>query len=177
MAAFRHIVLIGLSGSGKSTVGRQLAVVLGRPFVDTDELITAAAGRPIPQIFAEQGEPAFRALEREAVQRAVSGPPAVIATGGGAPVDETNRRALWQGNAVVWLDAPVDVLALRLGGAGAGRPLLADPRGPAARLAALHAARRPVYAEAHVRIDAVPPPEQVVAMIRDALQTIVGTGI
>ncbi len=176
MVPFRHVVLVGLSGSGKTTVGRQLAAVLGRPFVDTDELITAAAGRPIPQIFAEQGEPAFRALEREAVQRALSGPPAVIATGGGAPVDEANRCGHWRGNAVVWLDAPVDVLAARLGAAGAGRPLLADPRGPAARLAALHAARAPVYAGAHLRVDAAVPPAQVVATIVDALRAFVKSG-
>jgi shikimate kinase len=128
---FKHVVLVGLSGSGKSTVGRLLAARLGRPFVDTDDLIVAEAGRPIAEIFAQQGEATFRDHER-------------------------NRALLWEGNAVVWLDAPVEVLAERLGAAGAGRPLLAQgpgAGGPAARLAALRAVREAIYATAHARVD------------------------
>src|SRR5688572_1405187 len=105
---------------------------------------------PIPQLFAQRGEPAFRAVEREAVAEAVAGAPAVIATGGGAPVDAENRRRLWDGNLVVWLDAPVDALVRRVGAAGDGRPLLAG--GAAERLAALRAAREPVYAQAHLHV-------------------------
>ncbi|HET7770058.1 MAG TPA: shikimate kinase [Chloroflexota bacterium] len=146
----KHVVLVGLSGSGKSTIGRLLADRLGRPFVDTDDLIVQRAGMPIPQLFAERGEPQFRALEREAVAAALDGPAAVIATGGGAPVDENNRRVLWDGNLVVWLDAPVGALARRVGSAGDGRPLLAG--GAAERLAALHVARQPVYSQAHLRV-------------------------
>ena len=143
-------MLVGLSGSGKSTIGRLLAERLGRPFVDTDALIVERAGMPIPQLFAERGEPAFRAVEREAVTDAVAGPAAVIATGGGAPVDAENRRLLWDGNLVVWLDAPVEALVRRVGAAGDGRPLLAG--GAAERLAALRAAREPVYSQAHLRV-------------------------
>jgi shikimate kinase len=149
---FKHVVLVGLSGSGKSTVGRLLAERLRRPFVDTDDLVADEAGLPIPQIFAERGEGAFRTLERRAVARAVAGPPSVIATGGGAPLDTQNRAALWQRNLVLWLDAPLETLAARLGSAGAGRPLLAGGQ-PAARLAALRAAREPIYATAHARVD------------------------
>src|SRR3954453_8984108 len=111
----KHVVLVGLSGSGKSTVGPLLAQRLGRPFVDTDALIEAEAGKPIPSIFVELGEPAFREIERLAVTRATSGPPAVIATGGGAPVPAQNRALLWRDNLVVWLDARVETLVGRLG--------------------------------------------------------------
>ncbi len=165
MERYRHVVLVGLSGSGKSTVGPLLARRLGRPFVDTDALVVRETGQPIPRIFAEQGEAAFRDLERVAVRRAIDGPPAVIATGGGAPTIGATRELLWRGNLVVWLDAPVEVLAARVGAAGAGRPLLAtdDPGGPAARLAALRAAREPIYATAHLRVEtAGRSPEQVV---------------
>jgi shikimate kinase len=146
------VVLVGLSGSGKSTVGRRLARSLGRPFVDTDAMVEAAAGEDIPRIFATAGEAAFRALERAAVAQAIAGPPAVIATGGGAPVDEGNRAALWRGNLVIWLDAPISTLVARLGSGGAGRPLLAG-EDPAPRLAALAEAREAIYRQAHARID------------------------
>lgn len=147
----KHVVLVGLSGSGKSTVGRALAERLGRLFVDSDDLIVARAGKPIPQVFEEQGEPAFRALERGAVADAVSRPAAVIATGGGAPIDPDNRRALWDGNLVVWLDAPIETLTRRVGRTGAGRPLLSGDA--ATRLQELRTAREPLYATAHLRID------------------------
>jgi shikimate kinase len=143
-------VLVGLSGSGKTTIGRLLAERLDRPFVDTDDLIVRRTGMPIPQLFAERGEPAFRAVEREAVAEALGGPAAVIATGGGAPVDDGTRRRLWDGNLVVWLDAPVEALVKRVGAAGDGRPLLAG--GAAERLTALRTAREPVYAQAHLRV-------------------------
>jgi shikimate kinase len=143
-------VLVGLSGSGKSTVGRALAQRLDRTFVDTDDLIVQRTGTPIPRLFAERGEPAFRALEREAVAEALAGPSAVIATGGGAPVDAESRQRLWEGNLVVWLDAPVEALVSRVGAAGDGRPLLAG--GVSVRLAALRTAREPVYSVAHVHV-------------------------
>jgi shikimate kinase len=165
----RHVVLIGLSGSGKSTVGRLLGARLARPFVDTDDVVVALAGRPIPEIFAAEGEPAFRELERRAVCGVLDGPPAVIATGGGAPVDVANRERLWAGNLVVWLDAPVDVLVRRVGAAGAGRPLLSG--GAAERLSHLAAARRPVYAQAHLRLaTAGRTPAAVAAAIISALE-------
>lgn len=174
LVARRHIVLVGLSGSGKSTVGVLLATHLRLPFVDTDDLIVQDAGMPIPRIFAEQGEPSFREIERRAVRAALSGPVAVIATGGGAPVDPDNRRALWDGNLVVWLDAPVDVLAARLGETGAGRPLLAAG-GPAARLAELRHQREPIYAAAHLRLDTTTiSPADAVSAIQGEYQSITG---
>jgi shikimate kinase len=172
MPSFRHLVLIGLSGSGKSTVGRLLAVRLDLDFVDTDELIVSREGRSIPDIFAHSGEEAFRECERRAVASAVDGPPAVIATGGGAPIDGRNRAALWEGNAVVWLDAPVAVLAARVGAAG-GRPLLAG--GAEARLAQLRAAREPLYALAHLRVQTGNrSPESVAIEIESALASVAG---
>ena len=158
-----HVVLVGLSGSGKSTIGKLLARRLDRPFVDTDELIVQRAGKTIPEVFAGEGEAAFRQLEREAVANAVSGPASVIATGGGAPVDESNRAALWRGNTVVWLAPPVDRLVERLG-AESGRPLLEG--NPRARLTALYQAREPIYRTAHVRVSTEDPtPEETVAGI------------
>ena len=151
MRAIRHVVLVGLSGSGKSTIGRRLAERLGRPLVDTDDLIVQRAGMPIPRLFVERGEPAFRALEREVVADAAAGEPAVIATGGGAPIDAENRRRLWEDNLVVWLDAPVEALVSRVGPEGDGRPLLAG--GAAERLSALRAERAPVYELAHLHVE------------------------
>ncbi|HWP34554.1 MAG TPA: shikimate kinase, partial [Thermodesulfobacteriota bacterium] len=92
--AGRNLVLVGLMGAGKSAVGRALAARLGRPFVDTDALVEARAGRPIPAIFAAGGEAAFRALEREVVAEVASRGGQVIATGGGAVVDPASRAAL-----------------------------------------------------------------------------------
>ncbi|HEU5317870.1 MAG TPA: shikimate kinase [Chloroflexota bacterium] len=151
MTAAGHVVLVGLSGSGKSTVGWTLAARLGRDFVDTDDLIVQRTGRSIPDLFRDEGEAAFRAIERDAVADAVARPAAVIATGGGAPVDPANRRRLWDGGTVVWLDAPVEVLAQRVGQAGAGRPLLSGDA--VGRLTALREARESVYAGAHLRLD------------------------
>ena len=146
-----HIVLVGLSGSGKSTIGRRLATTLGRAFIDTDDLIVARAGKPIPRVFAEDGEHVFRSIEREAVAEAVALEAAVIATGGGAPMDPQNREVLWDSTYVIWLDAAVETLVRRVGASGAGRPLLAGDA--AERLAALRAERQSVYAGAHFHLD------------------------
>jgi shikimate kinase len=163
-------VLVGLSGSGKSTVGRLLAERLGRRFVDTDDVIVARAGKPIPRVFAEDGEVAFRAVESAAVDEVLAGEPAVIATGGGAPVDPINRGKLWEGNLAVWLDAPVDVLVRRVGRAGNGRPLLAGDA--AGRLAALRAVREAIYSTAHLRLDTTAlGPHQAVDAILQSIKT------
>ena len=113
------VVLVGLPGSGKSVVGKRLAAKHGAEFIDLDERIEHRDGRPIPTIFAEDGEGAFRALERHAV--ADLGPadpePAVrrvVATGGGAVVDPRNRWSLYRGRMSVWLDSRPEVLAQRL---------------------------------------------------------------
>jgi shikimate kinase len=147
-----HLVLVGLMGAGKTTVGRECATRLERPFVDTDDVVVALAGMPFPEYFAVYGEPAFRALERQAVVDVCASPePLVIACGGGTTNDPDNRRRLRAAGMVVWLRASTAVLAARVG-SGADRPLLAgDPIGALDRLGA---AREPAYeAVSHVAVD------------------------
>lgn len=160
------IALVGLSGAGKSSVARLLAAQLGWPLADTDALIAASAGRSVPQIFAEDGEPHFRALEAQALAQALAGPPRVVATGGGIVLLAANRALLRAQAYVVWLDAPIAALVARLQAHDEQRPLL-QGTDPAARLAALHAARAALYAEvAHLHIDtAGQTPEQVAGAI------------
>ncbi len=139
-----RLVLVGMMGAGKTTVGRALADRLGWAFVDTDAEVEAATGRSVEERFAEAGEPAFRADERRALATALSdGGPVVVSAGGGAVVDEGSRRLLSRSATVVWLRADPTTLAARVGD-GTGRPLLAG--GAAAGLAALDARRRPLYA-------------------------------
>jgi shikimate kinase len=123
--AGRHLVLVGLMGAGKTSVGQRCAELLDRPFVDTDELVVAAAGVTFEQIWSIEGESGFRARERVAVMDAAASPePLVIACGGGAVLDADNRRVLRDSGFVVWLAASPDVLASRLVGDDS-RPLLA----------------------------------------------------
>ena len=115
MSDVRHLVLVGLMGAGKTTVGQVCARRLGRGFVDTDALVEAAAGATIPELFAAEGEAGFRARERTAIADAMASPePLVIACGGGAMVDPENRRTVRHGGVVIWLQAPPDVLAARV---------------------------------------------------------------
>lgn len=108
-----HIVLIGLSGSGKSTVGALLAESLHRPLYDTDALLAARADQPVPALL-RAGEARFRALEEEVVGQACAAPKGIIATGGGAVLSARNRDLLREGNTVVWLRAPTAALVARL---------------------------------------------------------------
>jgi shikimate kinase len=145
----RHLVLIGLMGAGKTTVGRRCAEALDRPFVDTDDLIVAQAGATVTEIFATEGEKAFRAREHAALADAIASPePLVIACGGGAMVDVENRRAVRDTGFVVWLACAPDELAARVERDGtASRPLLAA--GPtAATLARLEGLRAGTYEQA-----------------------------
>ncbi len=139
----RHVVLVGLPGSGKTTVGRLVAAALGAPFVDLDEAVERRAGKSVARIFAEAGERAFRALEAELGAAALAGPPVVIAPGGGYLTDAVTLRAARRSGLLVYLETGAAVAAARLEG-GAGRPLLAGGASPA-RLAALLAAREPLY--------------------------------
>jgi shikimate kinase len=132
----RHLVLVGLMGAGKTTVGRRCAKRLGRSFVDLDDLIMTHAAMSIEEIWRERGEERFRAMEREVVVDVCASPvPLVIACGGGTVVDADNRRRLRAVGTVVWLRAPTAVLAARVGN-DARRPLLmGDPAGALTRLA------------------------------------------
>ncbi len=121
--AFRGVVLVGFMGSGKSSVGRALARRFGVPFVDVDERIESAAGCRIRDLFAREGEPAFRAREKAALRDALSVKGCVIATGGGAFADEENRVLLRSYAPVVYLETAVETLLERLSG-DLGRPLL-----------------------------------------------------
>ncbi len=139
-----HLVLVGLMGAGKTTVGQVCAERLDRGFVDTDDLVRMATGRTIPELFAERGEDGFRAAERTAVADACASPaPLVIACGGGAVVDPENRRSIASGF-VVWLQAAPTVLAERVEADGTERPLLA-PRGTTATLERLSIVRAAAY--------------------------------
>lgn len=137
------LALAGMMGSGKSTVARHLGRLLGRPVVALDERIAARAGKPIPAIFAEDGEPAFRALERLEVA-ALRGP-LVADLGGGAFCGAANAEHLLSVGRVVFLDVSAAEAARRIGG-GDGRPL-------AATWEPLLARRRPLYLRAHLRLE------------------------
>src|SRR6476619_7212663 len=146
----RPVVLVGLMGVGKSTVGRRLARRLGLSFVDSDAEIEGAAGRPAAEIFERYGESDFRDGERRLVARLVEGDVRVIATGGGAFVDAGTRQLLNERAITVWLDAPVDILAERTSRRDTRAQLRnGDPKAVLERLA--HE-RRPSYAEANIHV-------------------------
>ena len=146
----RSIVVIGLMGAGKSTIGKRLAQMLGLSFIDADAEIEAVSRMTIPELFAAYGEPEFRDLERRVIKRILRSGPRVLATGGGAFMNETTRRAIAKSGISVWLNAELDVLMERVSRKG-NRPLLktADPR---ATMQSLMDQRYPVYALADVTI-------------------------
>ncbi|GAV20973.1 shikimate kinase [Mariprofundus micogutta] len=117
-------ILVGLMGSGKSSIGKRLAAKLDLPLIDLDEYIVEKADRSIPEIFEQDGELAFRKMETEALCEVIS-KPAVIATGGGAVLSETNRRILQEHSPVIWLKASPEFLARRIEG-DSNRPLIAE---------------------------------------------------
>ncbi|MEW2417430.1 shikimate kinase [Streptomyces sp. NPDC046866] len=162
------VVLVGPMGSGKSTVGELLARRLGVPYRDTDADIVAAQGRPISDIFVDEGEPYFRELERQAVATAVAEHTGVLALGGGAVLD-AGTRALLAGLPVAYLSMDVEE-AVRRVGLGAARPLLAV--NPRRQWRELMEARRPLYTEV-ARVE-VPTdertPEEVAQAVLDALE-------
>ncbi|GAA4356813.1 shikimate kinase [Hymenobacter saemangeumensis] len=145
--------LIGLPGSGKTTLGRQLAAHFGLPFLDLDAEIEAQAGRSIPQIFAGEGEAAFRQLEAAVLRTVLAQPqPLLLATGGGTPCFHGNMAVLNEGSFTLWLDVPVPVLAARLQAAeGARRPLLATAGNVESWLNETLAARQGFYKQARLR--------------------------
>ena len=147
----RTIVLVGLMGVGKSSVGRRLAAALDLPFRDADNEVEAAAGCTIPEIFAEMGEAAFRDGERRVIARLLDEPPHVLATGGGAFVNAETRALIKDKALAVWLKADLELLARRVG-RKEGRPLLKG-RDPMAVLREHAQTRYPAYGEAHLTVE------------------------
>lgn len=167
----RSIVLVGMMGAGKTSVGRRLARQLHAPFVDADEEIERAAGKTVAEIFADHGEASFRDGERRVIARLLrEGGPKVLATGGGAFMDAETRGKVAECGVSIWLQAGIDTLLKRVGRRG-DRPLLrtADPQAVLRRLLDL---REPVYAEAdiHILSEDVTHREMVERII-DALET------
>lgn len=147
----RHVVLVGLMGAGKTTIGRRLAALLGRPFRDSDEEVEREAGRPVRAIFEQEGEAAFRAMEEAAIRRLLGMPASVVAAGGGAFLRPRNRQAIRERAVSLWLRADLDLLDRRTR-RRTTRPLLAvdDPR---AALAALIRERHPVYETSDIALE------------------------
>lgn len=164
----KPIVLVGLMGVGKSTVGRRLATRLGLPFVDADNEIEAAAGMTITEIFESFGEPYFRDGERRVIARLLDGTPKVVATGGGAFINDETRALILETGLAIWLDAPPEILVERVGRRDT-RPLLKN-RDPAKVLAELAEVRNPIYATAPIRVASNHVPHDVtVRAIMEAL--------
>lgn len=156
--AARTLVLVGLMGVGKSTIGRRLAGRLGLPFVDADEEIERAAGMSIQEIFDRYGEPHFRDGERRVIARLIDGSPKVVATGGGAFINTETRRLILDKALAIWLDADIDVLVDRVS-RREGRPLLKD-RNPREVLGELAATRNPIYALAPIHVTSASLPHE-----------------
>lgn len=157
----RSVVLVGMMGSGKSSVGKRLGARLGLPFVDADTEIETAAGMSIPDIFAQRGETEFRDGERRVIARILSTrSPLVLATGGGAYMNADTRARIAELGISIWLKADVDVLMRRVR-KRSNRPLLrtADPEGTMRRLLA---EREPVYAQADITLISSDDPHEVV---------------
>jgi len=152
----KPIVLVGLMGAGKTTIGRRLAQRLGLPFVDADHEIEAAAGMTITDIFDRFGEPYFRDGERRVIARLLDDTPRVIATGGGAFVQDQTRALILDSALAIWLDAAPSVLADRVARRDT-RPLLRG-RDPETVLTELAALRNPFYAMAPIHVESVAAP-------------------
>jgi len=156
----RSIVLVGMMGAGKSSIGRRLATRLGIPFVDADTEIEKAAGMTIPEIFAAHGEPYFRAGEQRVIARLLDSGPQVLATGGGAFMNRDTRASIAAKGISVWLRATLDVLTKRIK-RRSDRPLrrTADP---ADTLRRLIDERYPVYAEAALTVESRDVPHDTI---------------
>jgi shikimate kinase len=156
----RSIVLVGMMGAGKSSIGRRLAARLSLPFVDADSEIEKAASMTITEIFAAQGEGYFRAGEARVIARLLEGGPQVLATGGGAFMNPETRAMIHAKGLSVWLKATIDILMRRIK-RRADRPLLATSD-PVETLNRLIAERYPVYAEADVTVESRDVPHEMI---------------
>jgi shikimate kinase len=143
----RRIYLVGFMGSGKSTIGRELSLLLKAPFIDLDAEIEKSAKLAVREIFAQFGELRFRELEREHLKRVSEGPDAIIALGGGAYVDVENRRIVDESGISVWLKASFENIRERVRPDGT-RPLLADMD----RARQLYSDRTPAYKLARIHV-------------------------
>jgi shikimate kinase len=165
----RSIVLVGMMGVGKSSIGRRLAARLGVPFVDADAEIEKAAGMSIADIFARHGEADFRGGEARVIARLLDGGPQVLATGGGAVMNADTRAAIKAKGVSIWLSAEFEVLMRRINKRKNDRPLL-QTADPAATLRELLVAREPVYAQADLTVQSREVPhDAIVAEIMTAL--------
>ena len=166
----RSIVLVGLMGSGKSTIGRRLAQRLGMRFADADDEVERAADATISEIFERFGEAHFRDGERRVIARLLAGKPMVLATGGGAFINEETRALILKDSLCIWLDADIATLVERVG-RRSHRPLLKN-RDPGEVLRELAVIRNPIYAEAHLRVSSASTPhDHTVRDIMEALAT------
>src|SRR5271169_2259400 len=173
----RSIVLVGMMGVGKSSIGRRLAARLGIPFVDADTEIETAADMSIADIFARHGEPYFRSGEARVIARLLEGGPQVLATGGGATVNVDTRAAIKAKGVSIWLNAEFDVLMRRINKRKNERPML-QTADPAATLRQLLAERAPVYAQADLTVQSREVPhDAVVTEIMTALAGLLGTAL
>src|ERR1700759_4801586 len=164
----RSIVLVGLMGAGKTSIGRRLAARLGLPFRDADQEIELAAGCPIPELFARTGERAFRDGERRVIRRLLAGDPMVLAFGGGAFIDEQTRQTARAEAVTVWLRCTLPTLVRRVA-ARDDRPLL-NGRDREEILRQLMEVRSPIYAEADVIVDCGDePPDLTTTRVLNAL--------
>lgn len=171
----RPVVLVGLMGVGKSTVGRRLSQCLGTPFVDADDEVVKAAQMSIPEIFDRFGEDYFRDGERRVIARLIednAGRPAVIATGGGAFADEETRALILERAIAIWLDAELDTLVSRVSRKNT-RPLLTG-KDPRKVLGELMERRNPAYAQAPIRVTSDTGPQsngvaRIIAALEDYL--------
>src|SRR5580692_5822498 len=157
----RSIVLVGMMGAGKSSIGRRLAARLNIPFVDADTEIETAAQMTIADIFARQGEDYFRSGEARVIARLLDGGPQVLATGGGAVMNADTRAAIKAKGVSIWLTADVDVLMRRINKRRHERPML-QAEDPAARLRELLAEREPAYALSDLTVQSREVPHEAI---------------
>ena len=181
MALTKTVALVGMMGAGKTSIGKRLAARLEVSFADADHEIEAAAGMTVAEVFAKYGEPEFRRLERSVIARLLHNEPHVLATGGGAYMDEGTRAAMREQAFTIWLKAPVDILLGRVrkrqgpdkGGDNQGqtRPLLAndDMRGTLEKLLAV---REPTYALADMVLESADEPH---ALLLDKIVAALGS--
>ena len=159
----RSIVLVGMMGVGKSSIGRRLGARLGVPFVDADAEIEKAAGMSIADIFARHGEADFRSGEARVIARLLEGGPQVLATGGGAVMNADTRAAIKAKGVSIWLSAEFDVLMRRINKRKDDRPML-QTADPAATLRQLLAEREPVYAQADITVQSREVPHDAIVV-------------